>query len=511
MDEARHHPIHASPFAAAGPDAPLLRPDLTCWRLARAGRFASITDAAAYFSLLRGALLRARHSVLFVGWEFDTRIRLDPDHPLPGVPDRLGPFLSALAARRPGLRVHVLQWRLGLLGALARGTTPLYLLNWLSTRGFRFRLDGHHPPGASHHQKVVVVDDAIAFCGGIDMTADRWDTPGHRDRDPRRRRPSGRSYAPFHDATAAVDGAAARALGDLARERWRRATGERLAPPPPPAAGEDPWPDRLAPLLREVDVAIARTEPGYDGHPEAREVEALWLAAIAAARRTIYVESQYFAARCVGEALAARLAEPDGPEVVVVNPRHAEGWLAGGVMDAARRRLLGHVRRADRFGRFRIYAPVTAAGEPIYVHAKVLAVDDRLLRIGSANLNNRSMGLDTECDLAVEAVAGGGPSEAATRRAVLAVRDALLAEHLGAEPAAVSAALAPTGSLVRAVEALRRPDGRTLVPLDVPKPAEGRPLAEGELLDPERAEPVWTALRHAVADWAARARSRIRP
>lgn len=506
-----NHRVHTARSVATtfDPAGSLLRPGQTCWRLARADRFAVVIDAAAYFSLVRDALLRARHSVLFIGWEFDTRIRLDPDHPLPDMPDRLGAFLSALVERHPGLSIHVLQWRLGLLGALVRGTTPLDLLNWLSKRRFHFRLDSHHPRGASHHQKVVVVDDAIAFCGGIDMTAERWDTQRHNDDDPNRRRPSGRAYRPFHDATAVVGGPAARALGDLARERWRRATGEVLLTPPwPPAAEDDPWPTGLAPRLRGVEVAIARTEPAGRGQPESREVEALWLAAIAAACRTIYVECQYFAARCVGEALAARLAQPDGPEVVVVTPRYAEGWLAGRVMDGARRRLLEHMRRADRFDRFRIFAPVTAAGDPIYVHAKVLTVDDRLLRIGSANLNNRSMGLDTECDLAVEA-GSGDRMESEIRRAILSFRNTLLAEHLGSESARVADVLAQNGgSLIQAIQTLRSPTGRTLVELGTPEPGKGEPLAESELLDPERAEPAWIAFRHLVASRITGARRR---
>lgn len=226
--------------------AQLLQPGLNCWRVENTHRLAPIVDAAAYFRLVRDALLRARHSVLFIGWEFDTRIKLDPSTPLPGLPDKLGAFLSALIDRRPGLQVRVLQWNLGLVGTLVRGTTPLYLLNWISRKRFDFRLDSAHPPGAAHHQKIVVIDDALAFCGGIDMTDDRWDTRAHKDDDPHRVRPSGRSYGAFHDVTMAVDGAAAKALGDLARERWRRATGEKVEP----AASADPdlWPADLTPL-----------------------------------------------------------------------------------------------------------------------------------------------------------------------------------------------------------------------------------------------------------------------
>ena len=495
-DGLMHHPTHVA-SAAVTHAAQLLQPGLTCWRVERAARFTPIVDAAAYFAHLRSALLQAQHSVLFVGWEFDTRIKLDPDHPMKGLPDEFGPFLSELVGRRPSLSIRVLQWNLGVLGTLARGTTPLYLLNWMRAKRFQFRLDSAHPPGASHHQKVVVIDDVLAFCGGIDMTDDRWDTREHADDDRRRVRPSGRAYAPFHDVTVAVDGAAAAALGDLARERWQRATGEWIMPPDRP--DHDPWPEALVPCLRDVDVAIARTEPAYHGRPGVREIEQLYLAGIAAARHTIYVESQYFASRCIAEAMAARLGEPDGPEIVVVNPDRAMGWLEEAAMGRGRSRVLAHIRSADRFGRFRIYRPVTAAGRPIYVHAKVLIVDDRLLRIGSSNLNNRSMGLDTECDLAVEAV----PDQAAgpeTARAILGFRDALLGEHLGVPVDDIARTLARNGSLLATVEALRRDNGRTLVPLDEPDPGSAHPLSEGELLDPEQPEPIWRAVRHAFAD-----------
>src|SRR3546814_6046315 len=65
-------------------------------------------------------------------------------------------------------------------------------LRWARRRNITFKFDSAHPIGAAHHQKIVVIDDALAFCGGIDMTADRWDTLAHLEDDPRRRRPSGR-------------------------------------------------------------------------------------------------------------------------------------------------------------------------------------------------------------------------------------------------------------------------------------------------------------------------------
>ena len=460
----------------------MLAPGRNCWRIEHAGRMALIVDAESYFRAVKEAILQARHAVYLIGWDFDTRIRFEPDGATLDGPNKLGPFLRWIDRTRPGVRVYVLKWDLGALQSLGRGTTPLAILDWMTSRRISFRLDGAHPRGAAHHQKIVVIDDVLAFCGGIDMTADRWDTRAHRDRDPRRRRPSGRRYGPWHDASTAVDGDVARALGELARDRWRLASGEELEPPPGRTAI---WPSSVSPAFRDVDVAIARTAPEYGGRPEIREIETFYLDAIASARRTIYCESQYFASRRIAEAMARRLREKDGPEIVVVNPQSADGFLEAATMDSARYRLLKLVGEADRHGRFRIYTPVTGGGEPIYVHAKVTVVDDRLLRVGSSNFNNRSMGFDTECDLVVEAVPGarGAP---ALRERIAHVRDDLLAEHLGTGAAEVSALVRDRGSLVAAIDALRGP-GRTLVPYVPDKPAKvEEALAENDLLDPER-------------------------
>ena len=81
--------------------------------------------------------------------------------------------------------------------------------------------DDHHPIGGCHHQKVVVVDDQLAFCGGIDLTGHRWDTSAHRPEEPARTTPLGVAYGPYHEVHAMVTGPAATSLGELARDRWR--------------------------------------------------------------------------------------------------------------------------------------------------------------------------------------------------------------------------------------------------------------------------------------------------
>jgi phospholipase D1/2 len=237
--------------------------------------------------------------------------------------------------------------------------------------------------------------------------------------------------------------------------------------------------------------------PPRPGRPPVHEIAHLYRDAFGAARRTIYCESQYLASAAIADVLAERLAELDGPEIVVVNPLEAEGWLEEEAMGSARALVVRRLREADRHGRFRIFHPVTTGGEPIYVHAKILVIDDRLLRVGSSNLNNRSLGFDTECDLAIQAPPG--EAGAAMRAAIVAFRDGLVAEHLGMEPATVAAAVREHGSLARAVEALRRHDGKTLVPLEVEPPSEAERLLAGtRLFDPERPGQAEKRVTHLV-------------
>lgn len=457
---------------------------------------ALLVDAAAYFAALAAAAERAERAIRIVGWDVHSRLRLRRDPDRSGLPDELAPFLDALCARRPDLQVQLLDWDFAMLYALERESFPVFRLGWRTHDRMRFELDARHPLGASHHQKLVVIDDALAFVGGIDLAASRWDTREHRPEDPRRQKPDGTRYGPFHDVQAAVDGAAARALAELARERWRRATGEALAPV---EGGGDPWPAELVPDLRDVPVAIARTEPGFDGRAEVREVERLHLDAIAAARQRIYVENQYLTASRVGEALARRLEEADGPEVVMVLPRSCSGWLEETAMGVLRARLVRRLRQADRHARLRLLHPVVGGERrvDVHVHAKVMVVDDAYLRVGSANLSNRSMGLDTECDVAVEA-----EGNAQTARAIAGFRDGLLAEHLGVAPESFAAAVGETGSLAGAIERLRG-GARTLEPLEAEVEAWlDAVVPEG--VDPERPVEPEAVVRALVPEEPAR-------
>ena len=519
LPQARRHPNdrqmrYRGPMKETdSPDAASTDTTAPYWRRETATRAGLIVDAKAYFEVGRQAMLKARKRIMLIGWDFDARIELS-DERLPGEPQTLGEFVLWLVKRNPELEVFLLRWNMGAVKTLFRGKTIFTLMRWMAHPRIHTRLDSAVTLGASHHHKIVVIDDCVAFCGGIDMTSNRWDTPEHRDDDPRRVGPDGSPYAPWHDATTILEGPVAAALGELSRHRWRKAGGAELAPV---EGGGGCWPDGLDAGFRDISVAICRSRPEGDGEAAVHEIEATYLALIARARRYIYAESQYFASRRIAEAIAHRLEEPDGPEIVLVNPFKSQGWLEPVAMDTARARLYGALHRLDRHGRLRLYHPYTAQGEPIYVHAKMTIVDDEVLHVGSSNMNNRSMRLDTECDVTIDAA---HPGNDGAMDQIRSLRDSLLAEHLGVPADEVAAAIETKGSLIAAVEDLRG-EGRSLRPYEIPDLEEVEKwLADNQVLDPEGPDDVFEAmsnggllrgLRRRLSERAGRIKGRLMP
>ncbi|HEX7249981.1 MAG TPA: VTT domain-containing protein [Burkholderiales bacterium] len=460
----------------------LLRLGYNACAIARAERVALLVDAEAYFRAFYEAALRARRSITILAWDFNsqTRLHFDPVEK-GGPPALLGDFLNWLVRRRRGLRVNVLNWDYPMVFGADREFPPLYGFGWQPARRVRLRYDDTHPVAGCQHQKIALIDDKVAFVGGIDLTVRRWDTSEHLPQDPRRVA-YGKPYPPFHDLMVAVDGDAAKALAAVARERWLNATGRRLSVVP---VDGDPWPEALQPDLHGVEVGVARTVPARGETPAVKEVEHLYLDMIRAARETIYIENQYFTSPRIAAALAERLAEPDGPEIVLVLRLLSHGWLEEATMHVLRTRLVAQLKEADRHGRFHAYTPHIpglAEGCCLDVHSKLMIVDDRCLRVGSANLCNRSMAIDTECDVAIES--RGDPAVAETIRGF---RDRLLAEHLDVPPEALARKLREAGSLSGAIAALRS-DARSLRDFDTTQKWPEALVSVASVADPE--EPI---------------------
>lgn len=460
----------------------ILLPNSNVWRIEQADRFSVLIDGAAFFSAVRQAALRAHDSVMIMGWDLDSRTRLvgESGEPDDDYPAELAGFLGALVTARPNLNVYLLLWDYSFLYAAERETFPLLSLQWKTPPRVHFSLDNQVPLGAAQHQKIVVIDDCIAFSGGLDLTQRRWDTPKHDIDNRWRIDPSGKPYRPFHDVQAIVDGDAARALSEIVRERWRCVTAQQL---PHGEARDDPWPQSVQPDFRHVCVGIARTQPAMEALKETREVEALFLDSIDTAERCLYIENQFFTSSVVAERIAQRMQARPQLETLLIGPQNHESWVEARTMRNGRIRFMRTLADAGVGDRVRLVYPHVENAKTstdTMMHSKVMIIDDRFLRIGSANLNNRSMGTDTECDLAIEA------SNAEVQAGILDVRHRLLADHCGTTAEEVARFFASGKGLLEASQMLSG-SGHSLRPVDdgEPDPKEMARYVEG-IADPER-------------------------
>jgi phosphatidylserine/phosphatidylglycerophosphate/cardiolipin synthase-like enzyme len=240
------------------------------------------------------------------------------------------------------------------------------------TTGTRIELelDAKERPMHCHHEKLVLVDDRVAYVGGIDLTTfagNRLDSSDHRSR----------VGLGWHDACLRIEGPCAADVAEHFRLRWPRPLAR-------PHAHESDG----------IEVQIVRTVPEriYGGlrNGEFTILES-YLRAIRSAERFVYLESQFLWAPEVVRCLVDKLHEPPGDDfrVVVLVPARANNGQddtrgqIGVLIDADREGRGG----GDRFLACTLYQ----AGEnaaPVYVHAKIGIVDDRWLTVGSANLNS---------------------------------------------------------------------------------------------------------------------------
>ncbi|OLP61158.1 phospholipase [Xaviernesmea oryzae] len=484
----------------------MIRVGENAWRSVAAERLAFLIDAAQYYAVLDRLLHKAEREILIVGWDFDPDIRLRPD--LADSPT-LGDILLSLVDANPALRVRILIWAMGPIYS-GKSLKLFRKHGWPNHPRIELRFDGRHPVRGSHHQKMVSIDDRIAFLGGIDLTARRWDDNQHLPGNPLRVTPKGEPYEPVHDMQAMLSGPAAGAVGDLIRLRWRGAIGPVEAPQLDDLTAKqaaDIWPDEIKPDLTDCRVAIARTEPDGPDHDGHQESILLLKEALKAARRHVYIEAQYLASFGIADIIAQHLEQPDGPEILIVVSRISHGFIEKIMMGNNRDRLIRQLKRRDPYDRFRVmYSVVPKPGggeQEVLVHSKLVVVDDVFLRIGSSNLNNRSEGLDTEADIAVEAV-----SET-HRQAITALRDRLLAEHLDVTPEAVSRSIAETGSLLDGIEAVNHNlRGLRHFDVDVTKGAVD-PIPGTAIVDPHRPFRPFKAIMTGMSQIARRLRTAV--
>jgi phosphatidylserine/phosphatidylglycerophosphate/cardiolipin synthase-like enzyme len=496
------------------------------WQVERVDQIELLVDADIYYASFYRAALEARRHTYLAGWQFDSLARLlrpAPDEEL-AHPIELLPFLDHLCERTPGLEVFILAWDYSLFYALEREWLQRLKFEFQSHARVHFEFSNHPGMGGCLHQKYALIDQRVAFVGGLDICDSRWDTRAHRAQDPARLDVHANPYKAFHDLQVALRGPVVKSLGRMFRESWERARSEALSAPDStpsvrlpsahpqpelapaePAAGQDPrHRDRLdlrslsggrGLALSATRVGLSRTDMISARAPAAFQVQALFERAILAAERLIYIETQYFTSRAIAEAMCRRFAESKRGklDVVLVMPDGADTPKEDLVLGARQRAVRHRVaREAERHGhRFRLLKslqdPAPGATQPVrrpatFIHSKLLIVDDELLSVGSANLTNRSMSLDTELNVTCATVLEEPQAAQRLRGEIAAIRANLLAEHAGCADS--SRFLSGESLLAEIDRACAEAHGK-LRRQEIPEPESGNDLLS-QLFDPAR-------------------------
>jgi phosphatidylserine/phosphatidylglycerophosphate/cardiolipin synthase-like enzyme len=364
-----HRPCEAPPggWAAGGSFEP--RPG---------NRVELLVDGAEALPRMVADVGAASSHVHVAGWFFTPTFRMGE-----GGPTLRG--LLADAAQRCDVRV--LAWAGAPLPLFHPDRGEVRAMRDELTRGTRIEmeLDAKERPMHCHHEKLVLVDDRVAYVGGIDLTSfagNRHDSSDHPVR----------AGIGWHDACLRIEGPAAADVAAHFALRWSKPL---RAPSPVPAADGG------------LDVQLVRTVPEhlYDGLQDGEfTIVESYLRALRSAERFVYLESQFLWSPEVVGVLADKLREPphDDFRVVVLlpaKPNNGQDDTRGqiGVLIDADRDGGG----ANRFLACTLFQPAPHGGS-VYVHAKVGIVDDRWFTVGSANLNGHSFFNDTEVNAVVE-------------------------------------------------------------------------------------------------------------
>ena len=338
-----------------------------------------VVDGADALPRLADAIANAQSHVLLAGWHFTPDFALRRD----GEVKVLRNLLAEVAERVP---VRLLAWAGPPLPLFRPSRSEVRAMRHALTSGTRVAcaLDAHERPMHCHHEKIVVIDDRIAFVGGIDLTSlagDRFDQSSH----------DARASLGWHDALAVLRGPAVADVAAHFRMRWHEVTGDAAAKP-----------ERPAPIADGVDVQVVRTIPErvYKAvpHGDFRILES-YVGAFRDAERLIYLESQFLWSPELARILLDKLRHPptDRFRIVVVLPAKPNNGN-----DDTRGTLGQLIEADDDAGRFlacTLYARHGPIADPVYVHGKIGIVDDRWLTIGSANLNDHSLFNDTEMNV----------------------------------------------------------------------------------------------------------------
>lgn len=469
----------------------------TSWKVIPQNEAWLYCDASSYYLAFVNACLSAESHIFIAGWDIHSETLLIPQlrKSLRRRRWLLKNFLPYLVKRRPHLNIYLLSWDYSPLYILERERFQSFKRGWLSHPGIHFQLDAAHPISASQHQKFVVIDDCMTFVGGLDITIRRWDDRSHRSMNRHRKDPYGEPYDPFHDYQIGVSGDVAREMSSLFRDRWFKATA--LSIPEFSArksCRDNPAPRESVATFERAPIAVSRTLPAFKEGPRVNEIAELFARLIAGARNFVIMENQYLTSRLIVECVSASIAEPSGPEIIIILPEIAGGWLEKKTMGALQTLALQKMKEADAHGRLLLLHPHDAKRaqrkQHMTVHSKVLVADDQFLSVGSANLNNRSMGFDSECQLTID-----GRSDPKLQASILETAAFIISHHTELSQNDFLDIYKREKSFIRAIEIAKDMSPRRhLAPIELPPPNPDVKMEDYNWLDMETPSPVEEAM-----------------
>ena len=374
-----------------------------------ASSWEELWEAEEYYDRVSELLEDASQYAIFVGWQLDSRLPLRrpvrPNQPGTALAETLKEKVIRICEARPDFQVYFLIWDHAYFYTLEREALQGRVWDDIHPR-IHFIFDNRHPFGGSHHEKVVIIDGRISLCGGIDLCDDRWDSLQHFYIDPRRslnRRTE--RHGPYHDMGVQVTGPICRWIQSHIARRWQ-------------ALSSIPFPESPASLEHlhgGHQIYFSRTACTSDievpGAPLTREIEFLFRDLIRLAQKRIILEGQYYWSETINNALIAKLHQMRGRdfEIVIVLAELSKLKSLSKQMAYRELTLLEQIQRTADFtgARLTMGTPWVVDGEAparaVYVHSKVMIIDDRFLSIGSANFSERALRLDSELTLTLEA------------------------------------------------------------------------------------------------------------
>ena len=403
---------------------------------------ALLIDARNYYRALYAALEQAQHYAIVSGWQFESGLQLlrGEDAKRAVHPVKLVEFLSALCEERPHLTIYLLAWDFSVVYAKDRewGTAEKFTA---AHPRIRFQWDTHPVVGGSHHQKFVVVDGAVGFVGGIDLCDARWDDSDHRSEHPDRVNVVGDPCKPYHDVQACFTGEIVDSLVRVFTDRWALEAGERLSLPSADATVRarfdlERLSDGCAEHICTTHASLSRTRVDARAEPERiGEIFSMFADAISAARRLIYAETQYFTSRSVAKMMITRMQDTSLPklEIVVFLPHGADSAMERMALEDTQEEVLSALMLTafETGHQLRLLYPASRGADgtetATFIHSKILIVDDQFLMVGSPNLCERSIALDSELAIAWECK---DDTDQLTN-CIQNIRTKLLSEHSG--------------------------------------------------------------------------------